>query len=263
MTPPVKNKFETTSSLGLRIQSFRYESQWHFPDHTHAEASIVVCTAGMLESIQLGTIVHLRAGEVLITNRNTLHSSRYCIDNNPTEGITIDLDTGSGERLIGLQRQLAPIHLSCTRLLGSVFLPRVAALALDLKLEIESDRPGRETIIECLAAQICIEVLRSWPKDMIRRSDADTKVPQLERWQFIRTIEFMYAERSRAVDWSRLAHSLGRDIHALQQEFVSTTNLSLTDCHEAILGETARFTLSGLGVTVHAVAANISSTPLS
>jgi AraC-like DNA-binding protein len=235
------NLFQATSNFGLRLQSFRYEAGLHYPDHTHDDLSIVVCTSGMLESVQFGTIVHLRAGEVLVTNRHTIHASRYCIDGNPTEGVTIDLDYAAANRICGLDANLPSLQVSTTRLFGSLAVPRAFGLALDIRRELASNQPGFHMLAECLAIQICIEVLRSWPKEMVRQHDGHTS-RSMPRWQFIRTIEFMYSHaKSPALDWTALASNLGQtDFHNLKSEFAQTTGLSLEDCHRQIVLGRAR-----------------------
>lgn len=235
-TAAVTNLFEITPHFGLRLQSFRYQSSVEYPDHTHANSSIVICTSGLLESVQFGTIVHLRAGEVLVTNRNTIHSSRYCVDGAPTEGVTIDLEDGAPERMFGMDREAIPVHLSTTRLIGAIASPKVHRLALDLRQELETKNAGREIVTECLAVQICVEVLRSWPRAMVRDHDGHLR-HSMPRWRFIRAIEYIYSSLiPGSFDWNTMAETVGQtNLSDLKADFLQTTGLSVEDCRERII----------------------------
>jgi hypothetical protein len=236
--PAFKNDFVTTKKLDLRIQSFHYEADLEFPEHTHAESSIVICVSGMLESIQFGTRVLLHPGEVLITNRNTFHSSKYCINGEPSKGIAIDVGPQASQQLAGMDSSLAPFHLSTARFAGTVPVPRAHALANDLQRELSLSQAGKDIMVESLAIQICTEVLRSWPTGLISHHDGHQSNP-LPRWQFIRTIESMYSHSLANFDWVSVAQSLDRPPRELETEFFHATNKWPEEFFRLILAQRA------------------------
>lgn len=251
----IGNVFEVTRHLGLRLQAFRYSTRIGYPAHTHEEASIVICTRGMLESSQFGTKTLLQPGEVLITNRNTLHASRYCTDGGVCEGLTIDLDAAACEKVLATDARLVQSSPHKVRLIGVMQLPKAARMAADLREEILTLRPGREFLIEATAVQICIEVLRCWPRALIGHPGSqDAKKGLLPRWQFIRTIEYMYAEKRGEIAWQRIGERLNRDPEELAREFEESTGCSLDECFNSVRISRARKLLEGSSRTRASVA---------
>jgi AraC-like DNA-binding protein len=251
----IGNVFEVTKHLGLRLQAFRYATGIGYPAHTHEEASIVICTRGVLESTQFGARTLLSPGEVLITNRNTLHASRYCVDGGVCEGLTIDLDSAACEKVLAADERLTHSNPHRVRLLGVLPSPKAARMAADLRDEILAMRPGREFLIESTAVQICIEVLRSWPRALVGyHGTPDARTGLLPRWQFIRTIEYMYAIGKGEVAWERIGERLHRNPGDLAREFEESTGCSLEECVNSVRISRARKLLEGSARTRASVA---------
>jgi AraC-like DNA-binding protein len=204
-----------------------------FPEHVHGEASIVICTKGCLESSQFGVKTLLHAGEILVTNRNTKHSSRYSFDGEACEGVTIDLDASAAEKLVSLDPSGELWNLNQMRMLGLQNSERIKRQALELRERVSGDQEG----LEDLAVRICLDVLRVWPDELVLRSQGEdrAKVNLLPRWEFIRAIEHLYQQSAAEIHWEKLAQHLEREPGQLAKSFRDTTGSDPQRCFERVL----------------------------
>lgn len=183
--------------------------------------AIVICTEGILESIQFGYKEFLFPGQVLFTNSCIPHASRYCIDGRPTRGVTLEFEPDALPRL---GYSASSIYLSA-RLLGKMNLPEVARLAMmiqDESLRLEQDSP---LMMAALARQIVVLVLRMWPRTLIRDHQLN-RTAQLPRNELVRSIEFMQATPAREFAVQKLARHLYRSTSAFSRLFTSSVGES-------------------------------------
>lgn len=159
------------------MQRFAYREEIEFPEHSHDELSIVVCTSGMIESSQFGMRETMRPGDVLVTNRMVRHGSRYlCEKNCVASGITIELS-------LEMQRRLGVFG---SLYLGRLRLERVEQIVNDLERELLEQRAHTEIMRVVLAQELLVRVMREWPVDLVRPGTVEEAV-LLTRREFVET----------------------------------------------------------------------------
>src|SRR5262245_52685547 len=94
------NTIQPAPHFPLEVQYFHYVRPILFPPHRHDSTTFVICLRGQLLSEQFDGTVVLERGHVLVTNSGVLHASAYCIDGNPTEGLSIDIKRPLLERIL-------------------------------------------------------------------------------------------------------------------------------------------------------------------
>jgi AraC-like DNA-binding protein len=220
------NIFVQPGLSGLRVQVFRYKYQARFPEHSHNETSIVVCTAGLLESIQTGCCDVLTPGDVIITNRNTPHSSRYGLEGQISEGVTIDIDpTVIDPMLQSIRLSSAPVNLSAFIFLGRVHIPQAANIARDIIAESRLRKPGYSLKISALAELIVVEVFRRWPRQLIKEVKC-YETDCLTRWSFIRAVEMMQGLTQDRFSVGLVAKAIDEPISRFSRQFRTSSNVS-------------------------------------
>ncbi len=159
---------------GLRMQRFGYQKDIWFPSHCHDELSIVVCTSGLIESTQFGLCETLQPGDVVVTNRQITHSSRYYSQGGGASGVAFELDL-EGQRWLGLDGVL---------LMGRMRFEWVLPIIRDLLHEMAERRAHWEKMRNALAHQLVVRLVRDWPPELRRRGGADA-CDLLTRQEFI------------------------------------------------------------------------------
>ncbi len=216
------SSFVSSEDSILRVQLFEHEMPVAFPQHVHNETSIVMCTDGSLESTQFGHREILRAGDLVITNREVPHGSHYVLDGKRTKGVTIDLNRDAFERLVhygvGSQRARA-------RFIGKLHLPEVAKIAAEIEAEHVNRRPGSNIMIDALARQLVVSVLRSWPKELVQLHEVASG-PRLPRHELVQSIEWMNVVPLSAFGVKELARRVNRSSSVLSRLFVNSTGKS-------------------------------------
>jgi AraC family transcriptional regulator len=204
------SRFFQSEESGLGIQVFRHECPISFPEHSHREAALVVCTEGILESTQFGRREFLHAGQVLFTNSYTPHASSYCVDGKPTCGVTLEFDPLVLRRL-GYNGG-SPYLLA--EFLGKMNVAEVANLSRLIQDESLRLQPDSAPMIAALAGQVLALALRRWPRTLIRRHESKQAV-RLPRNELVRSIEFMQVTPAR--DFS--VHEVARHLHRSTSTF--------------------------------------------
>lgn len=247
------NKFFRTGNYCPGIQHFRYSHTLSYPDHSHNEISVVICLEGSVESTQIGRREFLRPGEVVITNRETVHSSRYGLGGQVSEGVTIDLDLETFAQILQFSALPVPVAVENSIFLGKVKVEAVPAMAKALLDEIAARRFGYERVVEALAGRIGIEVLRSWPRKAIVPVQNKMRA-QLPRWEFIKVIEYMHTCTKEEFRLQTLCRDLGFSASRFSRLFSNTTGQSPLNCYNELLMDRAALMLRGQGRSVKDVA---------
>jgi AraC family transcriptional regulator len=257
------NIFVKPRLSGLRVQVFRYKYQARFPVHSHNETSIVVCTAGLLESIQTGCREVLTPGDVIITNRNTLHSSRYGLEGQLSEGVTIDIDqTVMNPMLQSIRLSSRPVSLGAFVFLGRVHIPKAASIAREVITELRLMRLGYKAKIGVLAELIVVEVLRRWPSQLIQ-AVKHYEPDCLPRWDFIRVVEMMQCLTQGNFSVGQVAKAIDEPASRFSREFRVSTNLAPVDFFHRLLMTRASQLLEQPHVAVKEVAYDLGFASLS
>jgi len=170
---------------GLRMQRFGYREDIWFPPHRHEELSIVICTAGAIECTQFGLSETLEPGDVVVTNRQILHASRYVCRDGSASGVAFELDLETQRRL----------GLEATLFLGRMRFEWLGAMMGDLLREIAEQRAHWERMRNALAQQIVLRLLRDWPAELRRRGQAHS-CELLTRQEFVEATAAMHRGRA-------------------------------------------------------------------
>jgi AraC-like DNA-binding protein len=182
----IASQFFRCPESGLGVQVFRHDRAISYPVHTHNEMAIVICTQGTVESTQFDCKETLHPGQVLFTNSGVPHASRYCIDGQPTLGVTLEFDPQVLQRL-GYNG--ASIYFRA-RFLGKMNLPEVLPLVQTIQDEALGQKQDVSLLVTALARQIMVLVLREWPRELIRTHESKPIV-HLPRNELVRSIEMM------------------------------------------------------------------------
>jgi AraC-like DNA-binding protein len=190
--PPLSNRFFKEPGWIAALQHFKCGNRIAYPDHAHNETSIVICTDGYLESVQVGVREVLQPGDIIITNRNTIHSSRYGMDGEISEGLTLDLDTSTYLSILRALSLRLPRPVEACVFLGKIRMPQIAKMAKDLIRAVGPESASYAGDKNALMRKILVDVLRAWPAASIHPVCHKVK-PLLARWDFIRSVELMTA----------------------------------------------------------------------
>lgn len=182
----IASQFFRCPESGLGVQVFRHNRAISYPVHTHNEMAIVICTQGTVESTQFACKETLHRGEVLFTNSDVPHASRYCIDGKPTFGVTLEFNPQVLQRL-GYNG--ASIYFRA-KFLGKMNLPEVLPLVQTIQDEALGLKQDVSLLVTALARQIMVLVLREWPRELIRTHESKAIV-HLPRNELVRSIEIM------------------------------------------------------------------------
>ena len=247
------NRFFRPGHYPLGIQHFRYPHALDYPDHSHNEISVVICLEGYLESTQLGRKEVLAPGEVVITNAETVHSSRYGLEGKVSEGVTIDFDLQTFGQILQCSALPEPLPIESSLFLGKARVEAAPAMARALLNEITAGRFGYERVVEALAGRIGIEVVRSWPRKSVDHVQNKMRA-QLPRWEFIKAIEYMYACTKEEFRLQNLCRALGSSTSRFSRLFSSTTGQSPLRCYNELLMDRAALMLQSQEFSVKNVA---------
>ena len=190
--PPLSNRFFKEPGWVAALQHFQCGSRIAYPDHAHNETSIVICTGGCLESFQMDVHEVLKPGDIIITNRNTIHSSRYGMDGEVSEGLTLDLDTSAYLSILRALSIRLPRPVDGCVFLGKIRMPQIAEIAKDLIRTVGQESSGCAVDENMLMRKTLADVLRAWPTESIH-PDCHKAEPRLPRWDFICSVELMTA----------------------------------------------------------------------
>jgi AraC-like DNA-binding protein len=224
------SRFFRCPESGLGIQVFSHDRPISYPEHVHSEIAIVICTAGKVESTQFGCRELLNAEQVLFTNSGVGHASRYCVDGEPTRGVTLEFHPSTLPRL-GYSG--SSVYM-LSRFLGKMNLPEVAKLAR--MIEDEAKRPELDShlLMAALARQIVVLVLREWPRTLIRGHDT-TEVAPLPRNELVRAIEMMHEIPARDFAVPALAQRMHRSPSTFSRLFLRSLGDSPHRYYQTIL----------------------------
>ena len=229
-----RNHFFKNDGWIAGLQHFRHESQIAFPDHSHNETSIVICTGGSLESVQMGIREVLRPGDVIITNRNIIHSSRYGLEGDASEGLALDLDARTHLSVLRELSLRTPNQIESCVFLGKIHLPHAAAMGKDLIRAAELI-PAKSTLdVNRLMQQILVDVIRAWPPGAIRPMEHKTE-PRLRRWDFIRGVQLMMAIDRDRFTVKSLSEEFALASSTFNKLFRNTTGISAMQLFHRIL----------------------------
>lgn len=221
MTPPLLNTFWGSSNGGIEVNRFRYLSKFRTPPHVHEEYAIVALIEGASGYTQLGLCERLHRGDFLVTNGAVFHSSVHAVGGDRTEGVALTFSRSLFQdclRRVGVDL-IHPVRQFV--LIGKVSLPTALPLVEAIVQEGVESRPGSTVVIEGLAMALALQVLRAWPRTLIREREAST-LECMTRQQLIRTLEFMTATPRDAFSVPALCAALQVSRAELYASFATT-----------------------------------------
>jgi len=251
--PLVSNRFCREPGWVAGVQHFKCRSRITYPDHAHNETSIVICTGGYLESIQVGVREVLEPGDIVITNRNTTHSSRYGMDGEFSEGLTLDLDTSTYLSILRALSICLPRPVEACVFLGKIRLAKVTEMAKDLILAVGEDSRRPVADANILMQKIIANVLRAWPAESIRPVCHKAE-PRLHRWDFIRSVQLMTANGRDQFFVKSLYREFDLAASTFNKLFRNTTGLTALQLFHRILMSRACRMLEDQSISIKEIA---------
>lgn len=152
--------------LSLGFHQFEYqEGEYDGLAHSHGEYAIVMCLAGTIEVVFENRCEIVQAGEILTINPGEIHRCRFGLDAKNSRGFTLIVRPSV---LRSVAEAMALPYASVThglRFLGTFRNPEAFELTQRLVEEYQEQRRGYGAMIEMMARQILVYLLRLWPRD--------------------------------------------------------------------------------------------------
>jgi AraC-like DNA-binding protein len=193
----------------MTLHSFTYgPDNYDGLPHTHSEYCIVICLRGSVELIRLGQRELIHPGELLIVNPGEVHRCRFGVQEPRSEGLTLIV---TRPMMAQLMQVIAWPDWRLGRdfsLSGKYSHPEVASIATKLVGELQERGRGYSLMMESLAREILVHVLRSWPGDVVIPSHANLS-PQLAWLHMHKALEYMNKDGKGAFRLSTLCTKLG------------------------------------------------------
>jgi AraC-like DNA-binding protein len=191
VSDPPASRTWFTPDLGLGCHYFRYTmSQYDGLAHMHGEYCFVACLSGEIDIGYREREEVVQRGEFTIVNPGEIHQCRFGVGEDRSSGLTVIIRPPILRALVGSMG----LPLSGTgrevRFRGKQTNYEAFELIGKLIDELQSRRPGRETLLELLLRQILVYVVRSWPTSLVRPVELPLP-PQLPWVQMHRATEFM------------------------------------------------------------------------
>jgi AraC-like DNA-binding protein len=193
----------------MTLHSFGYGSDnYDGLPHTHCEYCIVICLRGSMEIIRSGERQLIHPGELVVVNPGELHRCRFGVQEPRSEGLTLIVTRRMMHQLMqfmawpdcGVDRDF---------LFGGKYShPEAASIATKLVGELEEKGRGYSLMMESLAREILVHVLRSWPGDLVVPTHLNLS-PQLRWLHMHKATEYMNRDGKGAFRLSALCTKLG------------------------------------------------------
>ncbi len=193
----------------MTLHSFGYGSDnYDGLPHMHAEYCIVICLNGSMEIIRLGQRQIVRPGELLVVNPGELHRCRFAVQEPRSEGLTLIVTRRMMHQL--MQFMAWPDDSGPHDFLfgGKYSHPEVASIATKLVGELQEKGRGYSLMMESLARELLIQLLRSWPSDLILPAQLDL-TPQLPWLHMHKATEYMNSDGKGAFRLAALCTRIG------------------------------------------------------
>ena len=193
----------------MTLHSFGYGSDnYDGLAHMHSEYCIVICLRGSIEVIHFREQQLIHPGELLVVNPGEVHHCRFGVQEPRSEGLTLIV---TRRMMHQLMQFMAWPDCGLTRdfLFGGKYSHSdIASIATKLVGELEEKGRGYSLMIESLAREILVHVLRSWPGDLVASARLNL-APQLPWLQMHKATEYMNRDGKGAFRLSVLCTKLG------------------------------------------------------
>ncbi len=216
------NAFWDTTEGSVEVNYFRYHDLFETPSHLHDEYALIALADGATDYVQFGTREHVHRGDFLITNGNTLHASVHAAGGRRTEGVALTFTAAAFHDFLGRAGVEREHPARQCILMHKVSLPEALPLVDALVREISESRPPSKRIMEGLATALSLQVLRAWPRLLIREHSPGPR-GSMPRRRLIRTLEYMAATRKRDFSIDTLCQALHVTRRELYASFALTT----------------------------------------
>lgn len=198
-----------TPAHEITLHSFDYGSDnYDGLPHKHSEYCIVICLRGPMEIIRSGDRQVIHAGEMVVVNPGEVHRCRFGVQAPRSEGLTLIVTRRMMHEL--MQLMTGPEH-GLGRdfsFAGKSFHPEVANIASKLVSELQERGRGYTLMMESLARELLIQLLRSWPGDLILPAHLNL-TPQLPWLHMHKATEYMNSDGKGAFRLAALCTRIG------------------------------------------------------
>lgn len=186
-----QSTFWFTPDFRMGLHHFRYsKNQFDCLPHLHSDYHILICLNGTMEIIRDTQRITLERGEVHTVNPGEVHQTQMGISDSPSEGITLILDKGALDGVIGKNHLLNHSRFENIIFLGRCFDLNVLRLAKELLDELIERKIGYEVLVQSLFVQILVYLLRNCLEPKADQSRLQLSL-QLPSWQMSRALEYM------------------------------------------------------------------------
>jgi len=193
----------------MTLHSFGYGSDnYDGLPHTHSEYCIVIALRGSVEIIRSGERQFLHRGELLVVNPGEVHRCRFGVPEPRSEGLTLIV---TRRMMHQLMQFMAWPDWSLTRDFlfgGKCAHPEAASIAIKLVGELQEQSRGYSLMLESLAREMLVHILRSWPGNVVVPAPLNF-APQLPWLHMHRAMEYMNRDGKGAFRLSALSTKLG------------------------------------------------------
>jgi AraC-like DNA-binding protein len=193
----------------LTLHSFGYGSDNDdgLP-HTHSEYCIVICLRGYMEIVRSGERQVIRAGELVVVNPGEVHRCRFGVQEPRSEGLTLIITRRMMHQWMQFMAWPECGLAGDFLFVGKYSHPEAASIATKLVGELQEKGRGYSLMMESLAREILVHVLRSWPGDLMVVAHLSL-APQLPWLHMHKATEYMNRDGKGAFRLSALCTKLG------------------------------------------------------
>jgi AraC-like DNA-binding protein len=193
----------------MTLHSFGYGSDnYDGLPHTHSEYCIVIGLRGALEIIRSGERQILHPGELLVVNAGEVHRCRFGMQESRSEGLTLIVTRRMMHQLMQLMGW-PDWGLGRDFLFGGKYAhPEAASIAAKLVGELQEQGRGYSLMMESLAREMLVHILRSWPGNLVVSAPLNF-TPQLPWLHMHKATEYMNRDGKGAFRLSVLCTKLG------------------------------------------------------
>lgn len=229
-----------TPDLALGFHQFDYhEGEYDGLPHRHGEYAIVMCLAGSLEVLFPDRWEIVRPGEILIVNPGEVHRCRFGVDQPNSKGFTLIVRPYVLNSVVESMALPYGSLLRSFRFLGKFRDPEAFELTARLIREYQERRHGYGAMIEMMARQILICLLRCWPADAVRPRACQI-TPQLPWLHMHRATEYMNSHGKTEFRLSDLCGQVGVSSSRFIPLFKNSSGVNQHSYYNALLVFKAR-----------------------
>jgi AraC-like DNA-binding protein len=235
----IQNRFWLNDHQQIGFQNFEYERRVRYPARLQDEYVAVYCLEGQLSVAEDGESRILHPGEVLIGNSQRWRSSEYA-SSGPARGLTLIVHPRVLLRSLNLpddsrQPKLLPVFRDKRTA------PQLRRFIEDVLDEMGSNGIGKAELLEAMARELLVRILRLWPQDATPPAQSPSRL--LSRRHFVTALDFMQTHGKSDFSVEGMCEGLGLTPGEFSKLFRATTGGTPLQVYNRLLIAQAEETL--------------------